>query len=362
MNQNQAAITILTPTMNRSAFIHRALRYYSQVRFGGTILIGDSSNEQERRAVESAIAAHSGKLRIEFHSFPNPPFINDALCLREMIERASTPYLVYAGDDDLLVPRTLAQCVDFLETHSDFSAAHGVYIAFKLKHVGATGAMAETHHAPNHVLLSDSARDRWVGYMQYALSTQYYVHRKETWQLMYADLPNVPLRYLGTEVLPCSMSAISGKIIEIDALSTLFQINPERLFGWTTHSMYTMTLDPNWANSVRGLRSAIAREIAKRDNLAVEEAENFFDGEWWRHMLVMLQAHYDSRGYEPNNPFVAFKRRYPAVVKAWNAARRIRAGRYRNCSLKKLLQTSHVYHADFKAAYDVITDETHHVS
>lgn len=350
----QAQITILTPTMNRSEFVLRSLQYYAKLGFTGTFMIGDSSNELERSKIERYINEYKHQLRVIYLYFPTDRYKNDAMCMREMIGRADTPYLVYAGDDDLLIPKTLAKCAQFLEQNADYSAAHGIFVSFVLLQDGAFGDFSETRYAPNHIITADSARIRWQGYTRHALSTQYYVHRKETWQLMYRDLPDVPLRYLGPEFLPCSMSAIAGKIAEIDELSVLFQINRNRPFGWTTHSIYSLWLEDGWTPALRGLRNAICKEFVERDRITLEEAQSFFDREMWRHLIIMLQAHYDIREYEPINIFNSLKRRFKGVVRLWNVGRQLRSKQYRNCALSYLKNSQHPFHQDFMAAYSIV--------
>ncbi len=348
-------ISILIPTMNRSEFVTRALNYYSAVGFKGAICLGDSSDEQHARKIQQAIDALKGRLNVIYRYFPSPPYTNDAMCLKELIEAVPTPYAVYSGDDDFVIPRTLEQCATFLDSHPDHSAAHGVTVAVCLRASGAHGPLRWAEYRVGHILESDRAAERWKGYMRHALSTQYNLHRTETWRQMYQHLPVVPTRYLGTEVLPCSFSAVLGKIKELDGLSCIFQVNDVKRFGWGTHSMYSLAMQPDWSQSVQGLRRSIVEEIARTDHIAVEEAGRLFDKEFWRHLLIMLQAHYDER-YEPMNAFSAFKRRFPSVVAAVRVWRQIRSFRYRRISLKALLNPSHPYHADFMPAYQAIVN------
>jgi glycosyltransferase domain-containing protein len=349
------AVSIMIPTMNRSEFIARSLKYYSKAGFKGQILIGDSSNETHSTLIHKHILNFQNSLNIVYRYYPNPPFFNDAVCLKELINLAQTPFLVYSGDDDLLIPKSLSKSAEFLFDHNDYSAAHGHFVVFVLRAQGAIGQIVETYHTPGHNIHSQIACERWKGYIRQAVSTQYYVHRKATWQYMYADLEHVPIRYLGPEVLPCSLSVIAGKVIELDILSTLFQVNYDKPFGWGTHSLYSLSLDPNWSNAVSGLRNVIVRELVSHDNIPLEEAQKCFDKEWWRHILIMMQAHYDSRGYPANTPFSAFKRKYKWVVKLWNVVRRLKKFQYKNLALNQLLKPSNPYNSDFMPAYKTIT-------
>jgi hypothetical protein len=105
------------------------------------------------------------------------------------------------------------------------------------------------------------------------------------------------------------------------------------------------------------LRDSIAGEIARRDGGTLDEAKKFFDKEFWRHVLIMLQAHYDMR-YEPNNAFSAFKRRFGGFVNFVRFVRDWRARQRVTLSLAALLRPSHPYHADFMAAYRAITQSS----
>ena len=135
-------LAILTPTMNRSEFVLRALQYYASIDFRGQLVFGDASGPEERARLHEYIARFEKKLRITCHHLEHLPFPNDAFSIKELIDRTDAPYMAYAGDDDLLVPRTLQRCADFLDTHPDFSAAHGIYVTFKLPTAGAFGKMA----------------------------------------------------------------------------------------------------------------------------------------------------------------------------------------------------------------------------
>ena len=132
----EAEVSILIPTLNRSEFLIRALSYYCKVEFKGWICIGDSSNAQHNERIKSVIYALEDKLNIIYKYSPKPPYTNDSMCMKELIEIAPTPYVVYAGDDDFLVTSALAQFAAYLEDHSEYVAAHGLRLAYNLKTEG----------------------------------------------------------------------------------------------------------------------------------------------------------------------------------------------------------------------------------
>jgi len=348
------SLTLLIPTLNRAAFVERALRYYGQAGFRGIVSLGDSSEPEQAEKIRRAVQAVEGQLQVEYRSFPSPPYTSNAPVLLEMAQAATTPYVVYAGDDDFLIPNTLEQCTRYLDDHPDHSAAHGLSLVIRLGHEGAYGPITQVNYMEGHVLKSESAAERWQGYARHALSTQYYVHRRETWLRMYQDVATVPIQYWGTEFLPCSLSAVAGKIHEVDRLSCIFQVNSNRQFGWTTHSMYQLALEPRWSEALRAMRAFIVQAIAETDQRPSSEAEQIVDKELWRHLMIMLQAHYDDR-YDPGNWFSNFKARFPWLVQLVRILRQVRRNHYRRLSLHQLLDPRHPSHADFIPVYQLIT-------
>jgi glycosyltransferase domain-containing protein len=352
-------ISILIPTLNRSDYLVRALYYYSKVGFKGYICIGDSSDCNHVEKTKHAIQDLEGKLNIIYRYFPNPPYKNDAMCMRELIELAPTPYAVYAGDDDFAIPRGLEKCVMFLEDHLDYSAAHGIRISVRLqKGSKVYGRMISADYCLDSTYEQETAIERWRTYMRFSISTQYYVRRTETWRRIYRDVDSVPLRYLGPELLPCSLSVISGKVKTLDYLSIVFQVNDDRYVGWDTNSMYGLIIHQDWSPSVQVLRNSIVEALRQQDNIDAERGLEVFDKELWHHLMFKLQSQYSNqknlREVLKNIPWLVvlvnfLRRQFRIFNKAailYEPNRRI--------SLHILLKSSSPYYVDFIPVYDVI--------
>jgi glycosyltransferase domain-containing protein len=347
-------ISILIPTLNRSEFIERSLRYYFSVGFSECIYIGDSSNDLHRQKNENNISKYIAKLNIKYDYFPQNDYPNEGLCLKEMGMRANTPYVVFSGDDDFLVPNTLKKCTAFLETYQDFGAVNGISLWVRLDNDHVQGQVVEAGYVGAHRLTSSQASERWIGYCRQSISTQYYVHRKEIWQQAYEYMNMVPVKYLGPEFMPCSLTAIAGKITEIEGLATVFQQRNNKNFGWHVSSMYHLMLDPRWSVAVANLKKAISNAISSHDNIHLEESNKIFDREFWRHMIFMLSWHYMLHHDEPLNPYDKLKRN-KALVNFYNRIRQIRAGKsHREISLINLLQPNHQLYGDFLPIYNCL--------
>ena len=225
-------ISIFIPTKNRSDYLARALYYYYKAGFQGKIYIGDSSNDEHAEKNEHLIDSLKDKLKIIYRYFPNPPYLNEGMCVKTLTEIADTPYAVCSGDDDFLIPAGLERCVEFLENHPDYTAAHGFRANISLGNDGVFGKIISGCIFPGHIMESEIASERWIAYIREPLSTQYYVHRMEAWRRMYRDVDSVPIRYFGPELLPCSLSVIMGKIKRLDCLTTVFQKGTHNTSNW----------------------------------------------------------------------------------------------------------------------------------
>ncbi len=308
LNGQNKKISIITPSLNRSEFLIRALRYYIKTGFKGYICIGDSSDTYHAEKTNDFIKTVKDQLNIIYQYFPKT--VDVGLVFKELVFGAPTPYSVYAGDDDLLIPRSLEKCAQFLEGHPEYIAAHGLRIAYKLKTGGEFGQIDHIRYARQHIWESDKASERWAGYVRDAASTQYYVHRKETWQRMYRDINSVPDRYLGPEFLPCSLTAISGKVKQLDCLATVFQIQykDNKPFGWDTTSLFDLATHPNWSVSVQGLRKSIVEALMEQDGISEKEANEIFDREFWWHVKSFFAWQYQKKygNLQPGHAELAF--------------------------------------------------------
>lgn len=291
-------ISIIIPTLNRSEFLIRALTYYNKVNFKGTIHIGDSSDEYHSSRIKDAISSFKKNLSIVYRHFPKPEYSIE-MCFKELVDNVETPYCVYSGDDDFLIPESLQKCADFLETNPHYIAAHGLRVNIGVKDDKIFGPVEWALVRQGNSYESENASERWTTYMRNAISTQYYVHRSSTWREMYRHVKDVPIRYFGEEVLPCSMTTILGKVKQLDCLSTVFQKQQAaHSFSWLTHSMYWLLIQPEWSISIQTIRRVLSEAISEHDKIEIDKALEVVDRELWLHISRMLDKHFKNKYYD----------------------------------------------------------------
>lgn len=292
-SDRQEQVSILIPTLNRPEFLWRALNHYQRQGFRGWIIIGDSSVARILAINRRNVARLDPGLKVLHLHLPTPPFLHDGMCQKEMARRAVTPYVVYAGDDDLLVPTGLERCVEYLENHPDFVSAHGVRANICVEGGHVWGKVTQAHLVQDPELLSDSAPERLESYMRAGFSTQYYVHRRDAWQTMYDQVGRAPLRYLGTELLPCCLSVLQGKSKALEHLTVVFQEHEDKVFSLNKNLMIELINDPRWGSSIGWVRDQVVRFLHCRQGMEPRESARLFQRELWLHLTRILITQYN---------------------------------------------------------------------
>jgi glycosyltransferase domain-containing protein len=283
----QTLISILIPTKNRSVFLTRALRYYDTVGFQGALYIGDSSDSPHREDNQRLIKEYEPRLNLVYCYLPSPPYQHEGMAVSELSKLTTTPYIVQAGDDDFLIPASLEKCVAFLETHPSYVAAHGLRVCVYQEAKQPYGKLTAVHDNHQPILELETAVERWTSYMRDGYSTQFSVHRVATWRRMHRDATAVATRYFGTELLPCSISCIAGKIGQVECLSVVMQAVNEGTI-WDKTNVYELITQPDWPTSVDTMRRSIVEALVETNGISMPEAQTIFDRELWLHLQWFL--------------------------------------------------------------------------
>ena len=97
--------------------------------------------------------------------------------MNKMLEFVQENYVAYTGDDDYVIPNSLEKCIQFLETHPEYSTAHGRGIAFSLDRIGAYGnieSLGEYQLKDNEL---ETSSERLMLYLKEGWNSEFSVHR-----------------------------------------------------------------------------------------------------------------------------------------------------------------------------------------
>lgn len=344
-------ISILIPTRNRSDLLITLLRYLCKNSFEGPIYVGDSSDLEQIEKVKSALVTFKGKIDVRYGEYPGRTAPETHLSLAS---EAATPYAVYMGDDDFVVPSALVQCAAFLEQAPEFSACSGKAVLIAHQN-GYPDMAAGFYGGACRDLLDERASQRFLNFMSGSFVTLFAVQRTIQRQEGYQGLDRMP-DWAFTELLPSCYSVIQGKIKTIDVLSLVRQHHqgyrhpmPDR-YDWLTNE--------NWLPSYQQFANRLASLLSEKDNIPIEQAQKIIKKGFWKYLANDLTLVWRRR-YEPPDTF--FKGRLktrmkniPLATRFWRAFYPYTPGG--KMTLKSLLRKSSPYHTDFLPVYQAIRD------
>lgn len=117
-------LTLFIPTKDRALFLSKLLKFYADGKLGCAITVGDASEDPgEEDRNRQAVERYRGSLKVSYEK--QPPGITTVSGVRRLLEKVETPYAVFCGDDDYLIPAQLRRCVRFLQSHPDTTSVTG---------------------------------------------------------------------------------------------------------------------------------------------------------------------------------------------------------------------------------------------
>ena len=120
-------VAIIISTKNRPEKLIELLKYYAEIKLCHTIYIGDASDPHHIEKLIPTISSLKNCINIVYKQYPeySKGPIDTGITIKKLLEIGEADYVVFCGDDDYFLPKSLDKCVDFLENNPDYSSAHG---------------------------------------------------------------------------------------------------------------------------------------------------------------------------------------------------------------------------------------------
>lgn len=259
-------ISLVVPTFNRPDFAIRTLDYYAAVSFGGEVLLGDSSTGPAAARIRRAVERLSSRLRVQYVECQG---IDDRLSLHRLSMLVRTKYATFIGDDDIVFPSGLDQCVRFLERHPEFEAANGEAWAFELSSEGAYGRLRIVDEYPQPDLPQEKPLERLEEHFRNYRVTLFSVHRTDAWRAMWRRVGEVADRAFSAELLPCCLSPILGRIRRLDIPFLLRQTHASR---YQLPKFADWLGKPDWRESHDSFCRIMGEHLAPAAAMTVDQA------------------------------------------------------------------------------------------
>lgn len=352
-------ISILIPTMNRADFVIRLLRYYQQESFPYALLIGDSSREEEQKKISDFIKQNVRRIDVRYVDCPN---LNNYEVMQQLLNETTTPYACYLADDDFLIPETLSECLNFMETHPDYSGCCGQALLFKLKQAGPYGDWEATSRYPAYGIEANDPRQRLQDHIRNYTSTFHSVCRTP---LLKKALRNASLikgeakveetswwsaERFGELLTSCSL-VIAGKIKVLPSLYYVRQAHDQR---YLFPSWIDWITSPNWLGGYQVLSAQLVEDFMGQ-NLTKADAEAAVKEIFWSYLIKMAVEKYPRRQTNGHwrESIRGRLKRVALLKKIWRIVRSYKE----EMALEALSKPSSIHYQRFQPIYTLIAAE-----
>jgi len=343
-------LTLIIPTMNRSDFLIRSLRYYADTNYKYQLCIGDSSDSFHVDRAKKVIEELRDTLNITYLEYPGACIAD---CIQRLNNQVNTPYTTFIADDDFLVPKSLEMCIKFLEENSDYSAVHGKAAVFSLQSSkGAYGEFRNVGEYRQRAIEGETASERLLDHLASYSVMLFSVHRTQTWKKLFRDIRVDYDRAFMEELLPCSLSVVYGKVKQLDLLYLIRQGHDQRAFHADSYDWVT---GPNWYPSYQIYSDVVTKEIMEQDGKSIEEVRRTAKKAFWLYLNNDLNNIFQ-RKYEMSRMERIKKcvKKIPILVSFFRMLHSIKlfSG---EMSLTALMSKKSPYHEDFMPIFEVVS-------
>lgn len=265
---------IIIPTYNRPAYLHRILDYYDSFGEALSIIVADSSSDENKKLNRDIIASVSN-LNIRYLDHYSTE-INPHHKFSDVVNYAKQKYCVLCADDDFVTLNGIKQSVDFLEKNPDFAVAHGQYIGFHLEEdkKGERQFVWKLTDSHESIAFSGPAMRLSHHLSCYSQSTIYGVHRTGLLQMVYQEVLKSEVDpMLFGEFLPSMLTLIYGKMKCLDVL-------------YAARDAYSTGSWPTLKDAIRAgvydreypkFRNCLATHLSRQSRLDIEKSGKLVD-------------------------------------------------------------------------------------
>jgi glycosyltransferase domain-containing protein len=341
---------IVMNTKDRSEFVIRHLLYYAKVRCPYTIYIGDSSSSEHIERMNSAIDKLKDQLKIVYKLYPgkdSPTTVNELLALVE------EEYVSPIGDDDFLVPNSIEKCLSFLESHPEYSVAHGKGVVFSLDRTGAYGNIKTFGEYLWGGSDRNTSTERLFHYLTRGWNSEYAVHRTEEFVEAYGCNRLIPGKGF-SETISNSMMAIQGKSKQLDCLHLFRQVHPQR---YMNPPFFERLVSPDWYPSCQVFQEQMAKGLEKYEGLSFEDASETAKQALFQLLKKLMKKTINQTNQNQPSPNIVREtlKQVPGVKALYSQMIKKSPRHQRDIRLELLLQPSSPYHKNFMPVYQAIT-------
>lgn len=265
--------TILLCTHDRSSALQRVLEFWAATGLSYPVRVLDSSSPDFMENNRDTCKKASPRLSVTHHPFCST--IHPFARWQEEMKRVETEYVVFAADDDFLIPSALKACAEFLEAHPDFAVCHGFFLGFLRYETGFWFGQDSFNLGREE----NSPEERvWKQFHAYSHLT-YAMRRSSTWnrlapqlQKHIADIPSHTGGGGILEMMDTLLSLIAGKAKRLPILHALRNGRPSDEDGWKKSFVF----GPDFSDTICTFKKAFVEALSSVTGRAPTEFDELF--------------------------------------------------------------------------------------
>ena len=331
----------------------RALFYYDQRRLNYKLVIADSSQPDFCGKNQLLVDSLKRNLKIEYKKYESN--IEIARKLQDVLGCVETRYTVLGGDDDFFIPRALGRAVEFLETHSDYSVAHGDAAGFTLKSDRVYGQIAGVSRYNQTTVDHESAAKRVYDHLAGYSATWYSVQRTDQLRKNFRKAAEFGDIAYFAELLTSCLSLVQGKVKKLDGLYMIRQCHPENKYGGP--DLFDWVTSPRWGSQYERFRDCLVAELTQRDGIDIHQTQAMIKRTFWFYLATGFHNQwkdcYPTHGSLPPSDVSLYLHGLRKIGRMLRSL--IVRKSEPEISLPALLNVSSPYYADFQPIYRAIT-------
>lgn len=265
-------ISLIIPTYNNPCQLQRLLNYYNGFKVNYSIIVVDSSLEQNKLINKKIISIYPN-LSIHYRTYHPEIHLLDKLT--DALNYANRPYCVFCASDDFITPNGIQQSADFLEKNQDFSVARGYHINFYIK-TNRQGKRQLYWKVPpsvdlfknSSIHLQDPVSRLTFHLSNYLVATFYAVHRTDFLKMIFTETQEFTLKgdYQFTELLPSILTLMYGKMECLDVFYGARETNPS-FTGKTSKTMYDFIKENSYQKRYDKFKDCLAKHLSIKTRL-----------------------------------------------------------------------------------------------
>ena len=192
--------TLIIPAHYRHSYLPGLLKYFSE-NSDIKILICDSTDVPFRGDLPGTC---------QYFHFPDMSFSKKMFL---SLEKVKTAYVLMCADDDLVSPKALYECEQFLEKNNDYSSAQGETISFSKNEKGVLCSFPSRLYSLGGEISGETLVERVKQCFSHYKDLFYTVYSTEVLRMFFRDIKNLPAGFNGflIEVAMAFYAIANGK-------------------------------------------------------------------------------------------------------------------------------------------------------